>query len=260
MIASLPLVPAWQPAPFEAQTAPHPSPPAQRAPARQRHTKRHDSALATLAHELRGPLHSLGASAAVLAEDLDELSTEQIRQMAHAIQRRALWLQGLTENLLAAASIERGGLSVQPRLEDLRETIDETALVVEPLLAQRNQRLTVEMPDVPATALFDSRRLSQALVNLILNASKYSDPGTMVYVTLAPAAQAGGWRISVADEGVGLPAVGVAALFEPYVRGDQTTDGLGLGLAVVKSIAAAHNGRVGAAPRAAGGAEFWIEL
>src|SRR5688572_15345055 len=67
------------------------------------------AALATIGHELRGPLHALGASATMLAEDFDSLSPEQVRQVARAIQRRALWLQGLTENLLTAATLERGG-------------------------------------------------------------------------------------------------------------------------------------------------------
>src|SRR5688572_3098301 len=99
MIASPQVATAWQPLPA-APSAPIEAPP--RAPAAERAPRRrpHTAPLATLAHELRGPLHSLSASATVLVEDIDELSPEQIKQMARAIQRRALWLQGLTENLL----------------------------------------------------------------------------------------------------------------------------------------------------------------
>ena len=257
MIASPQLLPTWQPLSLPVQAPPH-APAVERAPRRRAPTTP-SAPLATLAHELRGPLHSLSASATVLVEDLDELSPEQIKQMARAIQRRALWLQGLTENLLCAASVERGGLSVTPTPQDLRSVVEEAVLVVEPLLTRRGQTVAVRLPDCPAVALVDGRRVGQALANLILNASKYSDPGTRIEITLAPA-EVGGWRISVADEGVGLPPGDVNALFEPYVRGDETTDGLGLGLAVVKAIAAAHNGRVGAAPREGAGATFWIEL
>ena len=234
--------------------------PARRAATPGSQPARATAPLATLAHELRGPLHSLSASATVLVEDIDELSPDQIKQMARAIQRRALWLQGLTENLLCAASVERGGLSISPELRDLREIVEETVLVVEPLLARRDQRVELRLPEQPAIALVDQRRVGQALLNLVLNASKFSDPGTRVEIIVAPAPNAERWRITVADEGAGLPSGDVAALFEPYVRGDERTDGLGLGLAVVKAIAAAHNGRVGAAPRADRGAEFWIEL
>jgi signal transduction histidine kinase len=257
MIASPSLAPAWQPLPL----AP-PLPNTSEEPARaQRQPPAHErSALATLAHELRGPLHSLRTSAALLAEDVDELSPDQVRHMVRAIERRALWLQGLTENLLTAASLERGGLSIQPRPQDLCTIVEETVEVLEPLLTQRRQCVEISLTDGPAMALVDERRVGQALANVLLNASKYSDPGTKIEVKLEPAAQSGRWRITVGDEGPGLPHGDAASLFEPYVRGDQTTDGLGLGLAVVKSIAAAHNGRVGAAPKPDRGAEFWIEL
>ena len=255
MIASPQLLPTWQPLPLPAETPRPVVEPAERTPSRRTPT----APLATLAHELRGPLHSLSASATVLVEDLDELSPEQIKQMARAIQRRALWLQGLTENLLCAASVERGGLSITPTPQDLRSVVEEAVLVVEPLLTRRDQSVALSLPECPAVALVDGRRVGQALANLILNASKYSDPGTRIEIEIAPAPD-GGWRISVADEGVGLPPGDVSALFEPYVRGDETTDGLGLGLAVVKAIAAAHNGRAGAAPREGKGATFWIEI
>jgi two-component system, OmpR family, sensor histidine kinase KdpD len=258
MIASPPVIPSWQPL-VEAPVGVRVPAPASRRGTRGRPASP-SAPLATLAHELRAPLHSLSASAAVLAEDLDELSPDQIRQMARAIQRRAVWLQGLTENLLCAATTERGGLSIMPELYDLRAVVEETVLVLEPILTRRGQRVELSLPTAPATALVDARRFGQALANLILNASKYSDPGAPIQVTVAPAGGSGRWRVTVADEGMGLPPGDVAALFEPYVRGADTGDGLGLGLAVVKSIAAAHNGLVGAAPREGRGAEFWIEL
>jgi two-component system, OmpR family, sensor histidine kinase KdpD len=193
-------------------------------------------------------------------EDVETLSPEQVRQMAQAIHRRTLWLQGLAENLLTAAALERGGLSICARPLDLRDVIEETALVVEPLLAQRSQPLRLDMPVGPATAVVDRRRIGQALANLVVNASKFSDPGTDVDVTLAPGKRAGAWRITVSDRGPGLPAGGTKRLFSPYVRGDESREGVGLGLSIVRSIAEAHDGRVGAAPRLGGGASFWIEI
>ncbi|HEU5318511.1 MAG TPA: HAMP domain-containing sensor histidine kinase [Chloroflexota bacterium] len=217
-------------------------------------------ALATIAHELRGPLQSLGTSAALLAEDVDTLSPSQVRETALAIHRRAVWLQRLAENLLTAAALERGGLSVCAHPTDLREVVEETALVVEPLLAQRAQRLRIALPEHAAGALVDRRCIGQALANLLLNAAKFSDPGTDVDVILSPTAWPGGWRLTIADRGPGIRPEDATRLFSPYVRGETRVDGLGLGLSIVRSIAEAHNGRVGAAPRDGGGACFWIEI
>src|SRR3979409_804105 len=93
--------------------------------------------LATVAHELRGPLTALAQSSELLAEDFLHLNPEQIKTMIEAMHRRPLWLQGLCENLLCAATIREGRLQLYRQslsLADLRADVD---AVVGPLLAQR---------------------------------------------------------------------------------------------------------------------------
>jgi two-component system sensor histidine kinase KdpD len=227
----------------------------------------------TVAHELRGPLMALATSAELLVADFDSLGPEQVREMVAGIHCRALWLQELVENLLCAASLREGRLAMHLQPQNLLEVVAEVRQVVLPLLRRRDQRLRIlqtaptGLPEVQA----DGRRLGQVLVNLILNASKFSPPGTAVEVTLAR--RAGSLRATVADRGPGLPEGSIDRLFEPFFRAPSTAvvtravrlgatapEGVGLGLAIVKEIVARHGGSVGAGQRRGGGARFWFDL
>jgi two-component system sensor histidine kinase KdpD len=229
--------------------------------------------ISTVAHELRGPLMALATSAELLVADFDSLAPEQIREMVAAIHCRALWLQELVENLLCAASLREGRLAIHVQPLNLIEVVAEVRQVVNPLLRRRDQRLRIhdvspiQLPEVHA----DGRRLGQVLVNLILNASKFSPPGSPVEVVLG--ARGPMMRVTVADRGPGLPTGLIEQLFEPFFRapssqsapllgvaGATAPEGVGLGLAIVKEIVARHGGSVGAANRRGGGARFWFEL
>jgi signal transduction histidine kinase len=218
--------------------------------------------LATVAHELRGPLTALATSSELLAEDFEVLDPNQVRGMLSAIHRRTLWLQGLVENLLAAATIREGRLQLHRQPVRLSDVMADVRAVVDPLLSQRGQRIRVRGAQAAPAVLADSRRVGQVLVNLILNASKFGKTGTVIDITVS-------WlvdrvRVSVADRGPGVAADQVQRLFEPYYRSAATADnvkeGVGLGLSIVKSIVQAHGGAVGVESRRGGGARFWFEL
>ncbi len=218
--------------------------------------------LSALAHELRGPLAALTTSAELLLRDLEVLEREQLATMLAGMQRRALWLQDLVENLLCAASIrgERLRLVLQPI--NLLELARDVADVAEPLLRQRSQRLRLRSLGHSPTVSADHRRIGQVLMNLITNASKYAGHGTPIDVTLH--ARRGRVCVSVADRGPGFTEERPEILFEPFYRGAGTdragAPGLGLGLAIVRGVVEAHGGRVGAERRRGGGARFWFEL
>ena len=219
------------------------------------------SVLATMAHELRGPLTALVTSSELLAEDFELLDPDQVRGMLAAMHRRTLWLQGLVENMLAAATIREGGLRLHLRSVDMLEVVTEVQGLVEPLLDQKQQPLRVRIERQLPSISGDARRLGQVLVNLILNASKFSEPQKPIDLTLRPSA-AGVW-VTVEDRGPGLPEEGAVRLFEPYYQANTVAhgqEGVGLGLSIVRSIIEAHGGKVGAEPREGGGARFWFEL
>src|SRR2546421_5794574 len=129
--------------------------------------------LATVAHELRGPLTALATSSELLAEDFMHLDPQQVKGMLAAMHRRTLWLQGLVENLLCAATIREGRLHLYRQSLSMSDLLADVEAVVEPLLAQRGQRLRIRSGQRVPEVLGDSRRLGQALVNLILNANKF---------------------------------------------------------------------------------------
>src|SRR6202048_4779705 len=131
------------------------------------------SVLATVAHELRGPLTALAQSSELLAEDFLHLDPEQIKSMLGAMHRRTLWLQGLVENLLCAATIREGRLLLYRQSLSMADLLADVDAVVGPLLAQRGQRLRLRMSPRLPEVLADSRRLGQVMINLILNASKF---------------------------------------------------------------------------------------
>jgi signal transduction histidine kinase len=218
--------------------------------------------LATVAHELRGPLTALATSSELLAEDFEVLDPDQVRGMLSAIHRRTLWLQGLVENLLAAATIREGRLHLHRQPIRLSDVMAEVKAVVDPLLSQRGQRLRLRGAHTAPTLSADSRRIGQVLVNLILNASKFGKAGSAIDITVS--CRGDRVRVSVADRGPGVATDQVQRLFEPYYRSAATAekvkDGVGLGLSIVKSIVQAHGGAVGVQSRRGGGARFWFEL
>jgi two-component system sensor histidine kinase KdpD len=224
--------------------------------------ERDPTSLSTVAHELRAPITALTASSEVLLADFEMLEPAQIRGMLLTLHRGALWLQSLVENLLCAATIREGRFRIQPQPIRPLDVVLEVQPVLEPLLAQKNQRLRLLPGDGDLEVSGDPRRIGQVLVNLISNASKYSEAGTPVDVGLT--ARGDAMRVTVADRGPGIPAGSSERLFEPYHRGAPATrsgkEGVGLGLAIVRSIVEAHGGRVGAANRPGGGASFWFEL
>jgi two-component system, OmpR family, sensor histidine kinase KdpD len=218
--------------------------------------------LAGLVHELRTPVTALATGSELLLDDLDSLSRDDLQRIVETMHRGAMWLQGLIENVLYAATAAEGGVQIYPRALDLIELVRDVLPVVDPLLRQRRQTLRIvdrlDQMSVPA----DSRRIGQVLINLIANASKYSGTSTRIDVTVER--RDAGVRLSVADRGPGLPPGGFNQLVVPFARAPEAgvagIDGAGLGLAIVKSIVDLHNGTVGARRRRGGGSTFWFEL
>jgi two-component system sensor histidine kinase KdpD len=182
--------------------------------------------------------------------------------MVTTMHRGALWLHGLVENLLCAATIRDGRFQVHRQTVALEDVIDEVRPVVAPLLGQKGQRLETSnkgaIPEISA----DPRRIGQVLVNLIGNASKYTDDSSPIELSVAIHGES--VRVTVADRGPGIPAGTEDQLFEPFYRAGSAArsakEGVGLGLSIVRSIVDAHDGRVGAVNRPGGGACFWFEL
>ncbi|SRR5579884_277464 len=217
--------------------------------------------LATVAHDLRAPLTTLAAATDLLATDLDALDVEDLRRIVNTIHRGTRALQGLIDNLLCAATIKSGRLPMRREALSLLSVVNDVEPIINPLLLHKAQSLHLESSAVVPPVLADRRRLGQVLVNLLGNASKFGPPSQPIDLMMAVRDEY--VRVSVADRGPGIPPGRVEELFEPFARGqaaEAETEGVGLGLAIVRAIILAHGGQVGASNRPGGGACFWIEL
>lgn len=218
--------------------------------------------LSSLVHELRTPVTALATGSELLLDDLDELSRNDLRSIVQTMHRGAIWLQGLIENVLYAATLAEGEVRIYPRPVEPVALVRDVVPVVDSLLRQRGQRLRIVNRLGGTRASADSRRIGQVLINLVANASKYSGRGTGI--TISASRRGEFVRLSVADRGPGLPPGDPSRLFQPFTRaaeaGKSGVDGAGLGLAIVKSIVELHGGAVGADARRGGGAVFWVEL
>lgn len=217
--------------------------------------------LSAVAHDLRGPVAALATASELLAEEVGGLSPTQIRERLQSMQRRAIWLQELVENLLCASTIREGRFALRTHSVDLVELILEIEGVVQPLLSKKRQHLVVSAPGMTGVLLTaDGRRIGQVLVNLVLNASQFGPDGMTILISVSQK-QNGTIRCTVSDRGPGISNGEAVRLFAPYYQGaDHAAGGVGLGLAIVREIIAAHGGEVGATSRPGGGAEFWFAL
>ena len=218
--------------------------------------------LANISHEFRTPLSAINASVELLLDDLEGLTASELRELLDSIHRSVTGLQTLIDNLLESLSIEAGRFTVRRRPVQLQQLIDEAARVMRPLLNRRRQELTCEVAAELTPLWIDPMRITQVLVNLLSNASKYSPVQERVLLTVeAPAGRP--VRVSVADRGEGIPPAERENLFRRFVRlsvSESPQYGVGLGLSVVKAIVEEHGGEVGVDERPGGGSIFWFSL
>jgi signal transduction histidine kinase len=217
--------------------------------------------LANITHEFRTPLSTLKASLELLLDETEALSPAEMRQVLKSTYLSLLSLQTLIDNLLEGSKIEAGRFTIHRRPIDLPDVIARAVQIVQPLLERRSQVLHQQgLADVHRLQA-DAAALTQVLVNLLTNASKYSPVGEPVDLQIQQ--HAAKLQIAVADRGPGIPAAERAQLFRRFVRlteqgGEQY--GIGLGLYVVKTTVEAHGGQVGVDERPGGGSIFWFEL
>lgn len=217
--------------------------------------------LANVAHEFRTPLSGIAATSEILADEGTMLTPNELKELVETIQLSTLHLQTLVENLLQSTTIEAGCFQVHRRPVNLQNVIGESSDLMSPLLKRRNQKLVLSLPEKLPKLWADANRLTQVLVNLLSNASKFSPMGGRIElrVTLDDEQV----TVAVLDSGPGLPTERYADLFKRFVTASHSHDtqyGIGLGLSVVKSIVEMHGGQVGAANLPAGGAKVWFTI
>jgi signal transduction histidine kinase len=149
---------------------------------------------------------------------------------------------------------------VAPRKTDLEAIIADALDVVGPVIQGRGQRIDLKLAEDELTVLADKRYARQVLTNLLANASKYSPEQSVIRIVGVPNVNM--VRISVEDQGPGIPTEQQAGLFERFyrVRSDTDTLGVGLGLAIAKGIVEAHGGSIGIDSELGSGTRVWFTL
>ncbi|MFZ5481808.1 MAG: GAF domain-containing protein [Myxococcota bacterium] len=221
--------------------------------------RRKDEFLAMLGHELRNPLQPIVAALEVI-EQRDPGG--HVRERA-IIERQTRHLVRLVDDLMDISRITRGDVKLQRATVDLAALLAEAIVAVGPLVEQRRHRLEVEAARGTARVDGDEVRLSQVLQNLLINAAKYTPPGGRISVRVdvePPDAV-----IEVSDDGMGIPPDLLPMVFDPFVQGEGNVDragrGLGIGLAVVRSLVHLHGGTVRASSEGLGrGSRFVVRL
>jgi len=201
--------------------------------------------LMEVAHELRTPIAALIASLDLVVEDALTMEREELVRLSATLRRSGLRLEHLVENLLDAGSIEAGTFQVRAAASSLRHSLEEALAFVHPMLESKQQTLATDLPADADRVMADERRTTQVLANLISNASKYAPEGTRV--TVSAATVDGFVRVTIADEGPGIPADEQDRLFQRFFRSRTVREqagGLGLGLAICKAIVYAQGGEI----------------
>jgi PAS domain S-box-containing protein len=212
--------------------------------------------LGVVSHDLRNPLNTI----LLVAETLkDEDAPAELRLKGlSAIVRAATRMNDMISDLLDVHSIEAGRLTLSLLPQDPRSVVDEVMELFAPQAARHGIHLSVETPPSLPLVRGDRRRLVQALSNLVSNALKVTNDGS---VTLRVESRAQEVVFAVADTGPGIPANARADIFEPYWRARRATyNGTGLGLAIVRGIVDGHGGRVWIEDGSRGGATFLFSI
>ncbi|WP_333878412.1 hybrid sensor histidine kinase/response regulator [Methylobacter sp.] len=223
--------------------------------------QRKDEFLAMLAHELRNPLTPINNAAHIL--DMLKLEDPRLNWATDIIKRQVTHLTHLVDDLLDVSRIVRGKISLKKERLDLVEVIKSVLETARGFILAKHQRLDVCLPEQPILLEGDSVRLSQVLLNLLDNASKYTpECGQIdINVQLLEAEV----EIQVRDNGTGISEELLPTIFDLFQQGARTLDrsqgGLGIGLTLVKQLVELHGGQVTASSPGVGmGSSFRVRL
>jgi signal transduction histidine kinase len=223
--------------------------------------RRKDEFLAMLAHELRNPLAPVRNATQVLRLKCgDDPVVNHVGQM---LERQVAHMVRLVDDLLDVSRVSRGKIELKRESVELGAVITRAVESVRPQLDERQHRLDVSLPGEPLRLLADPARLEQVLTNLLTNAAKYMEPGGRIGLTVHREKADAVLRVS--DTGIGIRAALLPRVFDIFQQGDRlpgrVSEGLGLGLTLVKRLTEMHGGTVAVRSEGPGrGSEFTVRL
>ena len=223
--------------------------------------RRQNEFLAMLAHELRNPLVPISMSSMLLERSTS--ASPQVLNFSKVIRRQVDHMASLLDDLLDAARISSGKITITREPLALTEVVDQAVETVLPRVRERGQHLEVQLPAEPLGTCGDRVRLAQVFTNLLGNASKYTGDGGMI--TLEVAAVDGEVVATVSDNGTGIAPEVLPHIFDLFTQGPRSLarseGGLGVGLNVVRNLVTMHGGTIRAESPGVGlGSRFVLRL
>lgn len=223
--------------------------------------RRKDEFLAMLAHELRNPLAPIGTAAEILK--IPHHDPQRIMHCGDIIARQVRHMTKLVDDLLDVSRVTRGQVHLRKEMLSVKSVVNSAIEQARPLIDARGHALTTKMVSEDLQVAGDRTRLVQVIANLLNNAAKYTPESGEIALSVEVVEKH--VRIVVRDNGVGIDAALLPHVFELFTQAERTSDrsqgGLGLGLALVKSIMSLHGGHVEAHSTGLGhGSTFCILL
>jgi two-component system sensor histidine kinase KdpD len=214
--------------------------------------------LASISHDLRGPLSAIAGAGSLVAQASDSLDRHRRRTLGHLIEEKARDMSALLSNVLELMRLETATGPVKADWQSLEELVGTAVRHTEYQLGG-HRVLTAIPADVPLVFL-DGQLIVQLLSNLLENAAKHTPPGTSIFIGITVRDQK--VLMTVEDDGPGFGARDPQRLFEKFERGQEEghISGVGLGLAICRAIVYLHGGEIRAMNRPAGGARFEVML
>jgi len=218
-----------------------------------------------MSHELRTPLNAIIGYSEMLQEDAADLGAEQFTDDLKRINAAGKHLLELINAVLDLSKIEAGKMELYLETFDVAALVRDIAAVIQPLAAKNANRLEVRCPDEVGPMRADLTKVRQALFNLLSNACKFTDRGTISLVVGREATEGQDWMVfSVSDTGIGMTPEQLARLFEAFSQADAATTrkygGTGLGLALSRRLCRMMGGDVTVESEAGRGSTFSIRL
>ncbi|HEY5604833.1 MAG TPA: hybrid sensor histidine kinase/response regulator [Gammaproteobacteria bacterium] len=226
--------------------------------------------LANMSHELRTPMHAILSFAAMGTEKTGKVAEEKLTRYFSRIEQSGKRLLLMLNDLLDLSKLEAGKMIFLVEHNDLLRTADQVIGELHALARKSGITVRAEPGNVVTKAWFDADRILQVVTNLVSNAIKFSPSNSVVrilfsddYLALENGEQIEALRMTVRDEGIGIPENELELVFEKFVQSSETNTGAGgtgLGLAICKQIVGHHKGKIFAENNQAAGTSFHLIL
>jgi PAS domain S-box-containing protein len=221
--------------------------------------------LANMSHELRTPLNAIIGYAEMLQEEAEDAGRESFVADLRKIHGAGKHLLGLINDILDLSKIEAGKMDLYIERFEVADVVRGVAETITPLIEKNKNTLSIVCPEDVGAMRGDLTKLRQALLNLLSNASKFTEGGTVELAVSRDSADGRDWlNFRVTDSGIGMSAEQLARLFQPFTQADSSTTrkygGTGLGLTITRRFSQMLGGDVTVSSRPDGGSVFTIRL